>query len=804
MANQINIDIGAAANDGTGDPLRTAFNYVNLNFANVWATGLPNSNVQFNNNRILTVNTNANLVLAPNGTGVVQSNVSIVPNTDRVHNLGSSAKKWDSIYANYLNLSNLDINADLTVGGNLIVEGDTIQIGNIVTDTKTIQLANTAGTGNLANGSGITVGANDNIATLLYNSNSNVWATNIGISAVGNITAPYFFGNGSQLTGITTYANANAVAYGQSGWAGNIIPAGNNVYNLGNITNQWNDLYLSNATIFMNGVPIGLTFGNILTVNGNDVVTTNANGTVDLANLAIDNNNIFNTQGQGVVISNFSFIDEAETAYVQIPAGNSASDLSIVQTQGNVRLAANTVDWTFDTSGNLTLPVNGSIVLDGGDGVIGPVSDDMVISWDNEEIRLVSVQGSIEMQADAAFRVQTNYDGGSDTYLSRWEFNQDEIVNITGPSAIITEAGDLNLQSGRDTLSSGNVSVTAINNGVAINTWTFGLDGNLTLPSEGNIVGVTPNNAGRIQWVGNSSGDGAGYTTLGLIPDDTLVNNDQYLIIDPTAPGHIHIRAGGEQDNSSADLFLGGENSYFKVTAGANNEVRISANSHGWVFGADSVLTVPGEGLIRSIGDVVTLQSYNVGTGNVQSVYLGSGGGLGFFDQDIGGNWLEIFKSGAEPQIRVPVGRGNLNIQTAEGINAYDWVFDNTGNFTAPGNITGNTAGFAIGYRDIPQVTLSGNATAALADAGKHFYSTTAGNLSITLPDNSSVAFPTGATLTIVVNAAGNVLVDQGPGVTLYQAGASATGNRVVGAYGLASVMKVAANTWVISGTGVY
>ena len=111
---------------------------------------------------------------------------------------------------------------------------------------------------------------------------------------------------------------------------------------------------------------------------------------------------------------------------------------------------------------------------------------------------------------------------------------------------------------------------------------------------------------------------------------------------------------------------------------------------------------------------------------------------------------------------------------------------------------------FSIGYRDVPQVSFGANATAALTDAGKHYYSTTAGNLALTLPDNSSVAFPTGATLTVVVNAAGNVLVNQGTGVTLYMAGSSTTGNRAVGAYGLASVMKVAANTWVISGTGVY
>ena len=131
-------------------------------------------------------------------------------------------------------------------------------------------------------------------------------------------------------------------------------------------------------------------------------------------------------------------------------------------------------------------------------------------------------------------------------------------------------------------------------------------------------------------------------------------------------------------------------------------------------------------------------------------------------------------------------------------------IGNTSGVLTLNGNVQGSTNGFTIGYRDIPQLSFSGNTTIALSDAGKHYYSTTAGNLALTLPDNSSVAFPTGAALTVVVNAAGNVLVNQGTGVSLYMAGSSTTGNRVVGAYGLASVMKVAANTWVINGTGVY
>lgn len=43
-----------------------------------------------------------------------------------------------------------------------------------------------------------------------------------------------------------------------------------------------------------------------------------------------------------------------------------------------------------------------------------------------------------------------------------------------------------------------------------------------------------------------------------LKPDPTL-NTDQYLIVEPTGTGDIHIRAGGDIDNSAASLRLGGE-----------------------------------------------------------------------------------------------------------------------------------------------------------------------------------------------------------------------------------------------------
>ena len=259
-------NIGNATPDGQyiidttppGQSLNSAFVDVNLNFDQVWATGLVNSNIQIGNNTIYTNNTNGDLVLNPNGIGIVQSNVSILPNQANIRNLGSATQRWATVYTQYLDVSaNLNIagniiyNGDLTVDGNLTVQGNIIQIGNIVTDSKTIQLANTATTDAAANGSGITVGAADDIATLLYNSGNNVWTTNIGLQVGGPVT-------GTSLAGVTGTFSGNLSA-------GNILIG--------------NTLFTRTLTVGRDTTPITVPLAsnnsfNVLTQSGNVVVYT--------------------------------------------------------------------------------------------------------------------------------------------------------------------------------------------------------------------------------------------------------------------------------------------------------------------------------------------------------------------------------------------------------------------------------------------------------------------------------------------------------------------------------------------------
>ena len=73
----------------------------------------------------------------------------------------------------------------------------------------------------------------------------------------------------------------------------------------------------------------------------------------------------------------------------------------------------------------------------------------------------------------------------------------------------------------------------------------------------------------------------------------------------------------------------------------------------------------------------------------------------------------------------------------------------------------------------------------------------------LTIANNASQSFQVGAAITIVNQGTGNITVAQGSGVTLYLAGNATSGNRTVATFGMATVMKVATNTWFINGTGV-
>ena len=148
---------------------------------------------------------------------------------------------------------------------------------------------------------------------------------------------------------------------------------------------------------------------------------------------------------------------------------------------------------------------------------------------------------------------------------------------------------------------------------------------------------------------------------------------------------------------------------------------------------------------------------------------------------------------------------GNISQIVTYNTTTKEITYSNTisiaGNITA-GNISSNVNGFAIGYRDVPQVVFTSNATLALTDAGKHYFSSNSANV-ITIPNNTTVSFNIGTAISIIQQGSANLTVTPGSGVTLYLAGNSTSSSRTLGNYGMATLMKVGTDTWFINGTGV-
>ena len=210
--------------------------------------GIPNSTVTVNGNLTATNTVSGKYIkgdgylitnlstTAGTGIGNGTSNVRIVANSNIAMSVAGNA--------NIFTVTGTGAN----VAGTLNTTGNTTITGNLVVSTN----ANVTGT--------FRVTANSNVSNL---------------GASGHITASYFLGNGSQLTGMSTIgtgvvngnsnvtvaangnvtvsatgtANVLTVASTVIVPAANVIPSGNNAQTLGNATNRFGTIYGSQSAI---------------------------------------------------------------------------------------------------------------------------------------------------------------------------------------------------------------------------------------------------------------------------------------------------------------------------------------------------------------------------------------------------------------------------------------------------------------------------------------------------------------------------------------------------------------------------
>jgi hypothetical protein len=103
---------------------------------------------------------------------------------------------------------------------------------------------------------------------------------------------------------------------------------------------------------------------------------------------------------------------------------------------------------------------------------------------------------------------------------------------------------------------------------------------------------------------------------------------------------------------------------------------------------------------------------------------------------------------------------------------------------------------YGVGNQAIENAQTGTTYTLALADAGKMVTLSNASPITLTIPTNATVAFPTNTRIDLLQYAAGQVTV-AGAGVTINSSGGKL---KLTGQYSGASLWKKATDTWVLIG----
>jgi hypothetical protein len=378
--------------------------------------------------------------------------------------------------------------------------------------------------------------------------------------------------------------------------------------------------------------------------------------------------------------------------------------------------------WQFDNTGNLTLPgntfavnyANGAQVSIGGGGNTGNVtfSDQIVIGTGSNDgsggLYLAPGNNSIANSALQYLRVRggdvvthIHLDTGNNAFYDQYFGNDAKYVKL--------EAG-----------ATGNVVIGTDDANGNQYSWSFTSDGNLILAGGESVI----------QSVANSSLDPINPNVSTMILTPSVGYSSQSLVLDPTLPGHIHLRAPSSNiDEPLANIFLGGEDSSFEVGYynGSIPNVFIHSGGNTWTFDnggnllfprdtgpntTDPILTIVG-GANPSITstDASLAGPANLGISALNTIFTG-----------FSGDAIKIYPDDGEIS-----STANLQIWTNSGGNTeYSWTFDDTGNLTVPGNTKVSTAestGGAAG-KNISVV-------AGAADQSD-FYTTSGGNVNIT------------------------------------------------------------------------
>lgn len=195
-------------------------------------------------------------------------------------------------------------------------------------------------------------------------------------------------------------------------------------------------------------------------------------------------------------------------------------------------------------------------------------------------------------------------------------------------------------------------------------------------------------------------------------------------------------------------------------------------------------------------------------TNNIVTVHTGNiAGGVRMASESLLANSSNLVFTHANASFNV-ANVASANITFIYGVNASQNSSINTASNTAQTASTHANAAFNAANtaaQTVPQNAQTTNYILTASDAGKHLYYTQAANVNLYIPWTSNASFSNGTTIMIVsrTTSSANVIVTPNVGVSMYLAGNTTSASRNVTTYGMATLIQVAANTWMINGTGV-
>ena len=357
MTQQI-IDVGANANDGTGEPLREAFTAVNDNFTEIYTAGPVGSQVKISGNVVTTTVTNLGLTLAGNGIGNIQANSTVVPGTSGVYDLGAPGRTFQYIYGDYL-VGNGALITGISAGSS-IINGNS----NVIVSANSNVTVGVSGVSNVA-----VFATTGEYVTGVVSATGNVTGGNVltsgVVSATGNIAGNYVIGNGSLLTGVTATSAGFPIVAGTSNIAavvnGNISISSNGVSNVMVVSSQ--DVSITgNLTVTGNATLSGNILGDRIQ-NGNtsiDIQTVGGNANISVGGAS--NVAVFAPTG--------AYVTGVVSATGNVTVGN-------VITGGLISATANIIGGNVLTSGvvSATGNVTGNYFVGNGTALTGVLAD---------------------------------------------------------------------------------------------------------------------------------------------------------------------------------------------------------------------------------------------------------------------------------------------------------------------------------------------------------------------------------------------------------------------------------------------